>query len=310
MDNQDLIRIIPPTTLTGTAVSETEVSLTWPAVLDATSYRVYRANSQEGPFTLLGEVTTNTTYLDTGLTSNTRYYYRVTSYSDAEGESEPTQVVEVTTLGITTPLNLVATPLSNTSIGLTWTPVLGAQSYNILRSNTEKGPFMMLGNVTTTNYVDTSLTPNTRYYYNVTAINGTAESDPAQANAITLISDTEIPLNVISRANGCNTILTTWTPVTGAISYNVYRSNTLDGPFTLVGNVLTTTYNDTNLLNNTAYYYQIRAVTTLGEGEESGLGFATTNCNNRCCCYPTYITRRNGRLYACYNLNNTGCFDY
>ena len=104
--------------------------------------------------------------------------------------------------------------------------------------------------------------------------------------------------------------MTTWTPVTGATSYNVYRSNTLDGPFTLVGNVLTTTYNDTNLLNNTAYYYQIRAVTTLGEGEESGLGFATTNCNNRCCCYPTYITRRNGRLYACYNLNNTGCFDY
>ena len=201
LDNQDLIRIIPPTTLTGTAVSETEVSLTWPAVLDATSYRVYRANSQEGPFTLLGEVTTNTTYLDTGLTSNTRYYYRVTSYSDAEGESEPTQVVEVTTLGITTPLNLVATPLSNTSIGLTWTPVLGAQSYNILRSNTETGPFMMLGNVTTTNYVDTSLTPNTRYYYNVTAINGTAESDPAQANAITLIGDTEIPLNFISRAN-------------------------------------------------------------------------------------------------------------
>ena len=38
-------------------------------------------------------------------------------------------------------------------------------------------------------YVDTSLTPNTRYYYNVTAINGTAESTQVLVGDMSTISE-------------------------------------------------------------------------------------------------------------------------
>ena len=51
--------------------------------------------------------------------------------------------------------------------------------------------------------------------------------------------------------------------------YNIYRGKTSGGEQFLkeVGSVLT--YTDTNVINNRTYYYQVRAVNSVGEGEKS-----------------------------------------
>ena len=55
-----------------------KVQLTWTHI-GASSYNVYRSTVSGGPYTLVGNTdSTYSTYLDTGLTNGTTYYYVVT----------------------------------------------------------------------------------------------------------------------------------------------------------------------------------------------------------------------------------------
>lgn len=84
-----------PTGLTGTADSMTEVTLTWNASTDnigVVGYRVFRNGTQ------IAEVTTGTSYSDTGLTQNTSYTYTVLAYDGDGNSSAQTAGVSVTTL--------------------------------------------------------------------------------------------------------------------------------------------------------------------------------------------------------------------
>lgn len=85
-----------PTGLIGTAASMTEVNLTWNASTDnigVVGYRVFRNGTQ------IAEVTTGTTYSDTGLTQNTSYSYTVLAYdADGNASSQSSPPVSVTTL--------------------------------------------------------------------------------------------------------------------------------------------------------------------------------------------------------------------
>jgi hypothetical protein len=75
-----------PSGLTATAVSSSQINLSWSAVVDTTGgsglagYKVYRSVTQIG-------TTTATNYSDYGLTANTQYCYTVKSYDVAGNES-------------------------------------------------------------------------------------------------------------------------------------------------------------------------------------------------------------------------------
>ncbi len=70
-----------PTGLAATVASGT-VTLTWNAGGGATSYTVARSNVSGGPYTTLGTATT-TTYINSGLTNGTTYYYVVSATNSA-----------------------------------------------------------------------------------------------------------------------------------------------------------------------------------------------------------------------------------
>ena len=76
-----------PAAPTGLAVSagNAQMGLTWTASAGATSYHVKRATVSGGPYTLIAQPTT-TSYIDTGLTNGTAYYY-VVSAVNSGGES-------------------------------------------------------------------------------------------------------------------------------------------------------------------------------------------------------------------------------
>ena len=77
-----------------------------------------------------------------------------------------------------------------------------------------------------------TLTPNTTYFYEVTAVyaNG-AESGPSTEVAIATVT-------------GFGTVNISWLPVAGALSYNVYRGLASGGE-TLLGNTVANSYSDT-----------------------------------------------------------------
>ena len=67
---------------------------------------------------------------------------------------------------------------------LSWSASPGAISYNIKRSNSDGGPYMTVATgITATSYIDKGLITGTKYFYVVTAVNPSGESNPsAQVN--------------------------------------------------------------------------------------------------------------------------------
>lgn len=61
----------------------------------------------------------------------------------------------------------------------------------------------------------------------------------------------------------------TWTAVTGATSYNVYRSTAVDGTYNKIRNVLIPEFTDNTVTSSTTYYYKISATYYLGESDLS-----------------------------------------
>jgi subtilase family serine protease len=75
-----------------------------------------------------------------------------------------------------TPTGLTATA-SNGQVVLTWNAVSGAVTYNVKRSTVSGGPYSTIASPTATSYTDTSVSNNTPYFYVVSAVNGSGESN-------------------------------------------------------------------------------------------------------------------------------------
>jgi len=75
-----------------------------------------------------------------------------------------------------------------------------------------------------------------------------------------------------------------WKPVIGAESYNIYRSTTTGGPYTMIaeGHVCDyCAYADFNLVNNTTYYYVVKSNKGGKESLSSNEAFATPKAATR-----------------------------
>ena len=83
-----------------------------------------------------------------------------------------------------------------------------------------------------------------------------------------------VPISVVA-VPGNGQVVLSWTAVSGATGYNVRRSTTSGGPYTLIASSVSTNYTDTGLSNGTTYYYVVSAVSAGGEGANSSEASAT-----------------------------------
>ncbi len=83
-----------PTNLTPTS-GNAQVLLNWDPVTNADTYTVKRATTQGGPYTIIAENITETSYLDTSVVNGITYYYVVTAVNTA-GESDPSNEASAT----------------------------------------------------------------------------------------------------------------------------------------------------------------------------------------------------------------------
>lgn len=89
----------PPDTPTGLTASSGsagsgQITLSWDAVSGAAGYYLYRDTSASGSFPLLTDASSATSYTNTGLSSATTYYYKVSAYKSG-GDSESTASASV-----------------------------------------------------------------------------------------------------------------------------------------------------------------------------------------------------------------------
>jgi len=182
-----------PVNLGATAISQTQIDLSWsqPASnggTPVTGYKIQRQNACTGAFvTVVNNTgTTTTTYSNTGLTANTCYIYKVSSYN-LIGQSAVSNNATATTPASSpqppsSPTNLSAVGLTNSTIHLAWTAPTGVVTgYKVERSTGGSGFGTIAANTgnTTTKYNDTGLASATTYSYRVSAINATGTSSPS-----------------------------------------------------------------------------------------------------------------------------------
>jgi len=171
----DTIAPTVPTGLIASAVSSSQINLTWNASSDAvgvTGYNVYRNGTQVGtPF--------NTSYNDTGLLPLTPYTYAVAAYDAAGNTSAQSYQASDTTQAPpgtipNPPSSLVTNAVSSSQINLSWTDASGNEDgFRIERSLTSGSGFSEITTVgvNVTNYSDIGIAASTTYYYRVKAYN-------------------------------------------------------------------------------------------------------------------------------------------
>ena len=284
-DNHSFIRVaspeytisaVPaaPVVKIGHSATSGKPMLTWNAVSGATSYKVYRATSQNGTYSLLGSVTT-TTYVNTGAKDGVTYYYKVTAVNDS-GESAYSNIVSGQNKAVTPKPSAPVVKIGNSATSgkpmLTWNAVSGATSYKVYRATSQNGTYSLLGSVTTTTYVNTGAKDGVTYYYKVTAVNDSGES--AYSNIVSgqnkaVTPKPSAPVVKIGHSATSGKPMLTWNAVSGATSYKVYRATSQNGTYSLLGTVTTTSYINTGAKDGVTYYYKVKAVNSAGESAYS-----------------------------------------
>lgn len=272
-----------PDNLTATATSATQIQLTWNDVAGETAYAVERSTNGTN-FTKVGDdLPANTvTFTNTGLTANTKYYYRVYA-KNAAGNSPYSKIVETTTQQVVpaAPANLVATATSSSQIQLVWNDVSNETAFVVERS-TNGTTFTKLGDdlpANTTTFTNSGLSEFTRYYYRVYAKNSVGNSVYSNvADATTFATIPVAPTNILATAVSSSEINITWNDNSNETAYSIERS-TNGTTFTKIGSDLpanTTSYADKALQPMTQYYYRIQAKNSIGTSPYSAIASATT----------------------------------
>ncbi|MCD8385129.1 MAG: Ig-like domain-containing protein, partial [Clostridiales bacterium] len=238
-------------TITSLYNSTSGVSVGWGAVDGATEYIVWRLNNSSGKWEKCA-TTTGTTYLSTSPVSGTTYYYAIEAVNGEVTSGRGTQRY----------ILYMATPkvsLENTTSGIkvSWNSVAGATSgYQVYR-RTADTDYELLKQVSTstTSYTDTTAEAGVRYYYIVRSVRGSARS----AYASQYITRLTTPTN-ISVSNTKSGVQVTWSAVTGATSYQVWRKLSGSSSWSKVGTTTDTSYTSTGVTSGKTYVFTVKAV--------------------------------------------------
>ena len=258
-----------PTGLLGTVQSSNSIKLSWNTVLKATEYTLYKSLSSSGEYNAI-VTTSNTSYIDTGLSQNTPYYYKV-SAKNLNGDGSQSEYITVIIEPPQPPTSITSSVLSSSSIKLDWDNIEGATSYKIYRST--GGDYSLVGTVTTNTFTNTGLSSNINYSYKISSVNIAGEGEQSeQINSI--IQPPSAPINVKAESYTASSIKITWDNVAGANLYKVYLieyHQVAGGYYSEIATVTTNEYIHTGLVAGYGrkYEYVVRAINAIGTSDRS-----------------------------------------
>ena len=223
--------------------------------------------SATGPtsgFSQIGTVSANVkTYGDTGLSSNTPYWYRVRAHN-ASGYSAYCAVATATTwAAIAQPTNLVVVAVSGTVVDLYFQDNSELEDGHSVEMKIGAGAFSEIVELAPNCYCyrKTGLTKNTLYTFRVRARQGGSYSSYSSEVAITTPANCSAPTGLAAVEYQDTWVRVGWTPVTGAFAYKVeYSLNDVD--WTSAGTAFIpnlSTFKVEGLTPGTTYYFRAQA---------------------------------------------------
>lgn len=254
-----------------------KVVVGWDAVTGASRYRLFRSPAPEGPYAQLGAEVSAIAAEDKTGTAGVPYYYKVRACSstNAEGAWSDYAAGEKGAFP-NAPENVSASAGTfTTKIAVQWSAVAGADHYLVYRSSSAGGASAgPIASTPSTAWDDTTgdaanaATAGTHYFYKIKAVSAGGESafSPSAegyASAGTDIPELPSPKGVRASVRTSNSKVTVdWDAVAGADFYRVFRSLEPDGDYSPISGQVaapSTTFEDADAFEDTAYHYKVKA---------------------------------------------------
>ncbi len=251
--------------------SSASICLSWTTVYNAEEYLLF-SGAEESSLKEILKTTDSSTVVE-NLESGTPYYFSVKAVN-AAGTSSASALCCTSTACIIpgVPENIIASPVSQTELALSWNTVPGAAEYDI-----EYGPAKSSMNqkiiCTDPFFILSNLEENTVIYFKIRAVNTTGKSSWSDTvYATTLLSPPEktvITLLKLNNSTNPSSLLIRWTAVDKAAEYAVYRSPDANPVFEKIAVCTGTQYMDAEaytIQNETKYSYCVEPLNSGGSG--------------------------------------------
>ena len=173
-----------------TSNSYNSIKLTWNKVINgANGYDVYRSTSKDGKYTLRKTITSKNTieFTDTGLDTNTTYYYKVRAYRMIADKKKYGSYSEIVCAKPVLSKTTITVSSKSKKATIKWNKVLGASGYKVYSATSSNGTYSLKKTITSINtlsYTNTNLVSGKTYYYKVRAyrnVNGKVVYGPYSA---------------------------------------------------------------------------------------------------------------------------------
>ena len=256
----DLLLAAPTVTTTYVAATGS-IRLLWNTINGANAYDVYRADTENGEYTLV-RTTSSTEYIDVNSVEGTRYYYYVVAaYGDAKSGASNT----VNAMAACSRPEVIAEVDEVTGkIVLSWEAVTGAVNYEITAAAGD-GDAEVIATTANTSYTHDTAVVGTTYKYTVKALAGSAEANSAASEADSAMAICAQPVVTIANVASSGKIQLKWTAVEGAASYEVYRASSEDGEYELIKTATGTSYTNTSAKAGEKFWYKVKAICEVPE---------------------------------------------
>jgi fibronectin type 3 domain-containing protein len=242
-------------------------------------YRIYR--NVDSTDATLRDSTTAVSYINTGLTPGTRYFFRVSAVDSTGFEGSRSYAVGCVAGDVTAPASpqsLAVTDSSSRSITVKWRKNIEPDflRYRVYQG-TSPNPTTKVHSTTAwaaaeTSKTFTGLTNGTRYYLRVTAVDSSANESPYSNEVDAMPADRQapsVPQNLVVTDSSSTTITIKWRKNTESdfLRYRIYRG-TSPNPTTKVDSTTAgaadTSKTFASLTNGTRYYLRVTAVDSAG----------------------------------------------
>ena len=248
-----------------------KVQVTWNPSSEASSYKLYRNTTNNSATATQQTATTFMSYDDTSAVAGTDYYYWVMA-TNLAGDSGFSAVNAGYRAAIPLPpTGVAATDATDPDkVRVTWNASNRATGYKVLRSTTNSsGTATQVGALQPASPLDdTSAVAGTLYYYWVKATNVAGDSTFSSVDSGSRLAAPNPPTGVTATMGDfADKVRVSWSTVTGASTYKVYRNTTPNtATATPIGAPQTVSpLDDTSAVAPVVYYYWVVATNLAGD---------------------------------------------
>ncbi|MBD2755459.1 fibronectin type III domain-containing protein [Spirosoma validum] len=297
--------VVPASNLTATSTG-VAVVITWQDNADnEMGYFIERSTSPTTDFVPIGGTATNETrFVDTKVTAQTQYYYRIRPSNSTTGSIS--SITSVLTLPVPPVTGLITTDITQTSAQLVWNSLGEGAQYqlqwrpvgvaNWTSDNTPTEPFYLLN----------QLSMDTEYEWQVRAAGNDTYSGPVRFRT-GIQCQLQVPYNQSVSPMVTSAVLS-WEQVGLNTSYDLRYRTTGTNDWINVNHLTSTSVNITALTGSSTYEWQVRTVCDNG-GATSDFSslytFTTFSCAPPSSFQVTNVTTSSAQLSWSYWAANT-----